>query len=287
MLPAILFMLVFSYFPLSGYILAFKEFSAAKGIFRSKFVGFENFKFFFMGGDWLHVTVNTILLNGLFIVFGIGFAVFLAVTLNEFRSKLAKRTLQSGIFLPYFVSWLVINQMVYSLLATENGMINRFLLDMGYNRISFYSNPQYWRFFLTFIYIWKFSGYFSVIFIGAISSIDPTFYESAAIDGASRLNMAIYITLPLITRTIVMMVLLAVGRIFYGDFGMIYGIIGDNSLLYQVTDVIDTYAFRAMRNLSNFSMSSAITLYQSLLGIVAVTIFNRVGKVVDPQARLF
>lgn len=287
MLPAMIFMLIFSYFPMNGYILAFKDFNMAKGIFGSTFIGFENFKFFFMGKDWLPVTINTVLLNSLFIFFGMGFAVVLALIINEFRSTWFKRIIQSGVFLPYFVSWLVISQMVYALFATDNGMINQILMQIGLQKVSFYISPQYWRFILTFIYIWKFSGYLSVIFIGSISSIDPSYYESAVIDGASRLQMALHITLPLIKKTILMMVLLSIGRIFYGDFGMIYGLVGDNSMLYSATDVIDTYSYRAMRFLGNFGMSSAITLYQSFLGVLAVIAFNRIGRAVDPEARLF
>jgi putative aldouronate transport system permease protein len=226
-------------------------------------------------------------LNVLFIVFGMGVAVLLALILSEIRRTSVKRLFQSGIFLPYFVSWIVVQQMVYALLGSEHGLLTNLLMRLTGERVNFYASPHLWRGILTCIYVLKMSGYYAVIFIGAVTAIDPTYYESAVIDGASRLQMAMRITLPLIKKAVMVMTLLAVGRIFYGDVGMIYGLIGDNSLLYATTDVIDTYAYRALRRLNNFSMASAVAVYQSLMGVVTILFFNFVARKVDEGARLF
>ena len=287
MVPGLLFLLVFSYLPLSGYLLAFKDYSLQEGIWGSPFVGFQNFEFFFSTRDWLPITLNTIYLNGLFIIFGMGFAVVLAILLNEVRCNWLKRLLQSGMFLPYFVSWMVVQQMMYAMLASQQGLLTQAIQAVTGESVSFYSQPKYWKAILTVVYVWRFSGYYAVIFIGAVTSIDPTYYESAVMDGASRLQMVFQITLPLIRKTILVMVLMATGRIFYGDTGMIYGLIGDNSLLYSATDVIDTYAYRAMRQTNSFSMSSAITVCQAGMGIVTILLFNWIARRIEPEARLF
>ncbi len=287
MVPGLIFLIVFSYLPLSGYLLAFKDYSLQEGIWGSPFVGFKNFEFFFSTKDWLSITFNTIFLNALFIVFGMGFAVILAILLNEVRTTWLKRFLQSGIFLPYFVSWMVVQQMMYALFASQQGLITQAIQTLTGTSVSFYSSPEYWPALLTAVYVWRFSGYYAVIFIGAVTAIDPTYYESALIDGASRVQMVFRITLPLIRKTILVMVLMATGRIFYGDTGMLYGLIGDNSLLYSTTDVIDTYAYRAMRQANSFSTSSAITVCQAGMGILTILLFNGIARRIEPDARLF
>ncbi|MGN0747945.1 MAG: ABC transporter permease [Aristaeellaceae bacterium] len=287
MLPGAVFILIFSYVPIMGYVLAFKQYNIAQGIWGSPFVGLKNFRFFFAGKDWLRVTGNTIVLNLLFIVCGMGLSVLFSLMINEIHRPHLRKLVQSSIFLPYFISWLVVDRMLYALLATNTGLINQLLTGLGLTRLNFYNTPGYWRTILTLVYVFKNAGYYSVIFLGSITSLDTAYYESAIIDGATRLQVMFRITLPLIRTTILTMLLLAVGRIFYGDFGMIYGLVGDNSTLFPTTDVIDTYSYRALRQLGNFSMSSAITLYQSAFGIIIVCIFNALVKKIDPDVRLF
>ena len=250
-------------------------------------MGLKNFQFFFSTRDWLPITLNTLYLNALFILFGMGFAVVLAVLLSEVQRTWLKRLLQSGVFLPYFVSWMVVQQMMYAMLASQQGLLTQAILALTGKSVSFYATPGYWRAILTLVYVWRFSGYYAVIFIGAVTSIDPAYYESAVIDGASRLQMVFRITLPLIRKTVLVMMLMATGRIFYGDTGMLYGLIGDNSLLYSTTDVIDTYAYRAMRQTNSFSMSSAITVCQAGMGVLTILLFNWIARRIEPDARLF
>lgn len=286
-LPGVLFLIIFGYLPMTTYVLAFKDFKLSDGIFGSKFVGFENFKFFFGSPDWLHVTLNTLFLNFLFLSVGLSFAVILALFINEIGNRKLKRVLQSMVFLPYFISWMVVSVMVFSLLSTESGMINDLLKAVGLQPVNWYQEPKLWPVILLIVNLWKGAGYNSIIFLSAITAIPLDIYESAAIDGASKIQQVLYITLPLLRKTFVIMFLLGVGRIFYGDFGLIYALIGDNGMLFSTTDVIDTYSFRALRQMGNFSTSSAVTLYQSFMGLITIIIFNNIAKKVEPDARLF
>ncbi|NOV04009.1 ABC transporter permease [Paenibacillus planticolens] len=284
--PGIIFLAIFSYIPMMGHLIAFQRFQPVKGIWGSKWVGFDNFKFFFGGHDWVRVTFNTLYLNLLFLIFGIGMAIVLAIIVNEVRSTLFKKLSQSLIFLPYFISWLVVSLMMLAFMSTE-GLMNGLLKSLGMDTINWYQSVHLWPFLLTLVYIWKFSGYYSIIFLAAIVGISNEYYESAKIDGATRFQQILHITIPSIRSVIVVLMLLGVGRIFFGDFGMIYGIIGDNSILYPTTDVIDTYSFRALRQLGNFGMSSAVVLYQSMMGLITILIFNRIAKKIDSDSSLF
>lgn len=284
--PGIVFLALFSYIPMFGHLIAFERFQPVKGIWGSKWVGLDNFKFFFGGHDWLRVTLNTVYLNLLFLLFGLGIAIVLAIMLNEIGSVWIKKLSQSLIFLPYFISWLVVSLMMLAFMSTD-GLLNHWLKQIGIGEVNWYQLVQLWPVILTLVYVWKFGGYFSIIFLAAIVGISSEYYESAKIDGATRFQQIVHITIPSIRSVIVVLMLLGVGRIFFGDFGMIYGIIGDNSILYPTTDVIDTYSFRALRQLGNFGMSSAIVLYQSVMGLIAILLFNRLAKKIDSESSLF
>jgi len=286
-LPGLLFLLLFAYMPMLGHLLAFQRYRLADGLFGSEWIGFQNFEFFFQGNDWLRVTWNTVFLNGLFLVFGLGTAVVLAILLNEVTGKWFKKTAQSFVFLPYFISWLVVSMMVQTMFSSTEGMMNQTLTALGFEGVDWYLSPGVWPYILTFVYVWKVAGYNSIIFLASITSISSEYYECAKMEGASRFQQIMYITLPLLRPIIIIMTLLGIGRIFYGDFGMIYAIIGDVGVLFPTTDVIDTYAYRALRQMGNFSMSSAIILYQSLMGLIAVVFFNWLTRKVDPDSRLF
>ncbi|MCJ8013686.1 ABC transporter permease subunit [Paenibacillus sp. KQZ6P-2] len=286
-LPGLLFLLIFAYLPMAGHLIAFKRYRLSDGIWGSEWVGFDNFKFFFMGSDWYKVTFNTIFLNGLFIVCGLGMALLLAILLNEIQKVVFKKIAQSFIFMPYFISWLVVSMMVFAFLNTTDGILNRTLAANGLDPKNWYLMPEVWPAILTVIYVWKFAGYYSIIFLAAITGISGEYYESAKIDGATRFQQIIHITIPLIRNVLIVLALLGVGRIFYGDFGMIYGIVGDTAPLYPTTDVIDTYSYRALRQLGDFSKSSAVILYQSVMGLVTILIFNAIAKKIDKDSSLF
>jgi putative aldouronate transport system permease protein len=285
--PGILFLLIFAYLPMSGHIIAFKTFQAPRGLWGSPWAGLNNFKFFFLSDIWVKVTVNTIFLNFLFIVFSLSMALIIAIFLNEIRLVLFNRLAQSIIFLPYFISWIVVSLMVFSLLNSSDGFVNRTLQALELPTRQWFSEPSLWPAILTTVYVWKLTGYKAVIFIAAISGISDDYYESARMDGANRLQQIWYITLPLLKPVIIILTLLAIGRIFYADFGMIYGIVGDNGVLLPTTDVIDTYAFRALRQMGNLGMASTVVLYQSVMGVVTILLFNFAVRKIDNESKLF
>jgi putative aldouronate transport system permease protein len=285
--PGILFLVIFAYVPFIGHVLAFEDFKLATGLFHSRFVGFDNFKFFFGGPDWLLVTRNTIILNALFLGIGLSFSLLLAVLINEMRNLAIKKIAQSFVFLPYFISWQVIAIMIYALLNTSTGFVSQVFLAFGLKPISWYSRPELWRGILTFANIFKYAGYNSIIFLATIVGISEELYESARIDGASRFQQVMRITLPLLRPIFIIMMLMGIGRIFYGDFGMIYGIVADNGVLFPTTDVIDTYSYRTLRQVGNLSMSSAVVLYQSVMGLITIVVFNWIVRKTEPDVRLF
>ncbi|MGG4340889.1 ABC transporter permease [Paenibacillus lautus] len=285
--PGLLFFLVFSYFPIYGIMIAFKDYNFAKGITGSEWVGLKNFNYFFTSDDFWVILRNTLMLNMLFILFTTAAAVLIALMFNEIRNKYFKRISQSLIFLPYFMSWIVVGMIVQSLFGGEEPMINTWLQNFGLEPVNWMFESKLWPFILTVIRVWQGAGYLSIIFLAAITGISEDLYEAARIDGASKLQIVLRITLPLLVPTVMIMTLLAVGKIFNGDFAMIYAIIGDNSLLYPTTDVIDTFVFRSMRQLHDFGMSSAVGLFQSVMGLIFVIAANWVTRRVSKESALF
>ncbi|MBT2763362.1 ABC transporter permease subunit [Paenibacillus sp. ISL-20] len=285
--PGLLFFLVFSYLPIYGITIAFKDYDFSKGITGSEWVGFKNFDYFFTSDDFWTVLRNTLVLNALFIFFTTVAAVLIALMFNEIRNKYFKRISQSLIFLPYFMSWIVVGMIVQSMFGGEEPMINAWLQNIGMEPVNWMFESKLWPAILTVIRVWQGAGYLSIIFLAAITGISEDLYEAARIDGASKLQTMFRITLPLLVPTIMIMTLLAVGRIFNGDFAMIYAIIGDNSLLYPTTDVIDTFVFRSMRQLHDFGMSSAVGLFQSVMGLIFVIIANGITRKVSKESALF
>ncbi|MFI6738525.1 ABC transporter permease [Nonomuraea sp. NPDC050451] len=274
-LPAVVFFLVFSYLPMSGLVVAFKEFDVSLGIFGSPWNGLENFTYFLESGDAARILFNTLFLNILFLVATLAAGMVLAIMLNEIRSTFFKRVSQSVVFFPYFVSPVVISIILQVLLAGASGgggAVNDALGGLGFPSVDWYTEPGPWPWILTVVKIWQLGGYLSVIFLAAITGIPEEVYEAGMIDGASRAQMAWRITLPLLKPTAAVLLVLGVGRIFYGDFGTIYAIVGDNGTLFDSTDVIDTYVFRALRQLGDFGTTAAIGLFQSVVGFVLVVI---------------
>lgn len=286
-LPGILFILIFAYLPMGGIVIAFQDFNAIAGITGSKFVGFKNFEFFLQSSEMLHVIWNTIYLNILFIVFGTIASVGIAIMLSELGGKWFKRISQSVIILPNFLSWTVTAMLAMALLNSEAGMVNKLLAVFGAEPISFYSEASIWPTILVLLKIWQGAGFGSIVYLATIVSINPDIYEAASIDGASRWQKIRHITLPLLKPTVILLTLLALGGIFYGDFGMIYALIGPNVILYPTTDVIDTYVFRALTELGDMSMASAVGVFQSVVGFIFVITVNQLARKFSPESALF
>lgn len=285
-LPAVIYSFVFSYMALPYLVIAFEKFNYKKGIF-SEFAGLRNFEYFFKSSWAWTVTRNTLVINVLFLIVGTVCAVALAIILNEVKAKKYLKITQSSMLFPFFISWVIVSYMLQGLLGTENGLINNLISSMGGQRVNFYSNPKYWYPILLVLNIWKTTGYNAIIYLAAITGIDEGLYEAAAIDGAGPWKCIRYITLPLLMSTICIMTLMSIGRIFYGDFGMMYAIIRDNSSLMPIAEVIDTYVYRTFKNTGDPSLTMAIGLYQSVVGFVLVFTSNWIVRKRFPHGALF
>ncbi len=286
-LPGLLYLFVNNYMPLPGLVLAFKKYNAKKGIFGSKNVGFKNFKYLFATKDAFVITRNTILYNIVFIIVNTLLAVFVAILLAEMTSKL-KRIYQIIILLPFMISMVIVSYLVFGFLSNDNGFINNTILSaLGKEPIQWYMQKQYWPFILVFVNAWKVIGYNCIIYLSAILGIDRSIYESASIDGAGKWAQVRKITIPLLRPTIIMMTLLAVGRIFYSDFGLFYQVPQNQGALFAVTNTIDTYVYRGLLELGDISMASAAGLYQSVVGFIFILAANLIVRKLDPDNALF
>jgi putative aldouronate transport system permease protein len=286
-LPALLYVFIFSYCSYPYMLIAFEKYNYTTGIFNSAWIGFKNFEFFFKSNDAFSVTFNTIYLNLLFITTGTLVSVVLALLLNELRSKWFIKSAQSIMLFPNYISWVVVSFILYSFFSTEYGVINNAFNALGLDPVNWYIKPELWPGILVLMRIWKGAGINAVIFLAAISGIDGSLYEAAAIDGAGRRQQIRHITIPLIMPTVLILTLLSIGRVMYGDFGMIYAMIGDNGVLYPTTDIIDTYVFRALRQIGDPSEAMAIGLFQSVAGFIMVYGSNRLTKKFFPEGALY
>lgn len=286
-MPAIVFFFMFSYMPLPGIYVAFVKYNYRDGIFGSKFIGLKNFEFLAESGKLLSLTKNTILYNVAFILLGNLLAVFVAILLNEMKAKYFKKVSQTLMFLPYFISQVLVGILVFNLLNYDTGFINGMLTHFGMERWEPYADPNVWPVILVLVYLWQQTGYNSVVYFAAIMGIDAETIEAARVDGANGFQKIRYIILPSLKPTIVILLLFALGGIVKGNFGLFYNIIGTNSLLYNTTDIIETFVYRATITDFNFSTASAVGLYQSLVGFVIVMTVNFIVKKIEPDYSLF
>ncbi|SDD50746.1 putative aldouronate transport system permease protein [Paenibacillus sp. UNCCL117] len=286
-LPAVIFFLVFCYLPMAGIIVAFKSYSYTDGIIGSPWIGFDNFKFFFQSGKAFLVTKNTIVYNFIFMIVNNVLELTFAIILFELAGKFFKKLLQSVIFLPYFISWVVAGAIAYNMLNFEFGAINTLLKSLGFSPVNFYNTPDLWPYILVYFSAWKTVGYGTVVYLASIAGIDAEMYEAAKIDGASLLQRIVHITIPSVMPTMIVLLLLKVSQIARGDFGMFYQLIGSNGPLFDKTDVIDTYSFRALLDLQEFGMAAAVGVYQSVLCFLIILITNAAVKKVRNESALF
>lgn len=286
-LPAVLVVLAVGYIPMFGIVLAFKDYHFDLGVFGSPWNGFTNFKFFFQSGTGLHVTINTILYNLLNITTSQGLAILIAVFLSEMRGRLFKRVSQSVIFLPYFISWIIVGAFVYNIFNYERGILNNILTILGKTPINMYAISWVWVVIICLFNSWKWVGYNSVVYIAAIAGVDTSCYEAADLDGATMFQKVYFITLPSIKNTIIIILLLNLGRILRGDFQMFYQIIGNNGQLFNATDVIDTFVFRSLINNGDIGMTAAASFYQSIMCFVIIITVNWIVKKVSEENALF
>ncbi|WP_337102503.1 ABC transporter permease [Paenibacillus sp. YIM B09110] len=288
MLPGIAYLLINNYLPMFGVTIAFKDINFAKGIWGSDWNGLQNFKFLFQSSDAYVITRNTILYNLAFIVIGLIVGVGTAILLNEIKNKIAVKFYQSVLLIPYLISMVLVSYLVYSILSVNVGYLNNTILPgLGIDPISWYNEPKYWPYILVIVNVWKGLGFSCVVYLAAIISIDKEYYEAAMLDGASKWQQIRRITIPMITPILVMMTLLAIGRIFYSDFGLFYQVPMNSGALFSTTNVIDTYVFRALMQLGDIGMSAAAGLYQSVVGFVLVILSNYVVRKISREDALF
>lgn len=285
--PAFILTFIFAYVPMGGLVLAFKQFNYNDGIFGSPWVALDNFKFFFQSGQVFNVTRNTALYNLAFIFFNTGLEVLFAIILSEMTRKRPKKIIQSMYFLPYFISWVIVGSIAYSLFNYENGTLNSLLTFLGMEPVNVYGSPESWPLIIIGFSAWKNIGYGMVVYMAAIVGVDASLYEAAKIDGAGLFHRVRHITLPAITPTIITLVLLAVGRIFRGSFDLFYQLVGNNGALFDATDVIDTFVFRSLMQSSELGMTAAVGFYQSVLCFITIIIVNHVVKKIESDYALF
>lgn len=288
MLPALLVLLLNNYIPMFGIIIAFKNINYADGILGSPWSGFENFKYLFMTSDAWIITRNTLLYNSGFIILNLVFPLAFALMLNEVKNRFVAKIHQTVMFLPYFLSMVVISYLVYAFLSDQHGFLNTTLLPaLGMEKVSWYFTQEVWPYILPLVNTWKSMGYYTVIYMAAIIGIDEEYYEAATIDGASKFKQMFTITIPLIMPIIIIMTLLQIGRIFNADFGLFFQVPRESGVLFPVTNVIDTYVYRTFRTVGDIGLSSAAGLLQSVVGFSLVFLSNWIVRRIDKENALF
>ncbi|WP_152396117.1 ABC transporter permease [Paenibacillus guangzhouensis] len=283
----LVFFVVFSYFPMVGVYYAFTNYNFDGGLFGSPFVGMQNFKFLYESGALLSLTKNTVLYNLAFIFIGNLLQLICAIFLSELASKWFKKTAQSIMFLPFFISFVLVGAFVFNLFNTETGVINALLRQFGLPSYDFYMNTEPWKYIIVFFNVWKGLGYGTVIYLAAIMSISDEYHEAAKIDGANIFHRIRYITIPMLIPTFILLILLSLGGILKGQFDLFYQIIGNNGMLYESTDIIDTYVYRSLAVNFDIGMGTAAGLYQSFFGFVLVMTVNWIIKKTREDYALF
>ncbi|AIQ25967.1 sugar ABC transporter permease [Paenibacillus odorifer] len=287
LLPTLIFFLVNSYFPMVGIYYAFTQFDFNSSMFNSKFVGLQNFEFLWRSGTLVKLTMNTIGYNIAFIVLGNVLAIACAILLSELNGKWFKKISQSIMFLPYFVSFVILSVIVYNLFNYDSGFLNTMLTQFGLDPVDVYSKPWAWIFLIIIFYLWKNLGYSMVIYLAAITGISDEYYEAAKIDGANIFQRIWYITVPMLKSTFVVLLLFALGSIMKGQFDLFYQLIGNNGLLYNTTDILDTYVYRSLKVTFDVGMATAAGVYQSLFGFVLIMTVNYIIRKINDDYALF
>ena len=287
-LPGLVYLIINNYIPMFGILIAFKKMNYKKGIFGSDWVGLNNFKYLFKTKDAWSITRNTLMYNVAFFIIGTVLAIFLAIMINELASKKASKLYQTVILLPFLMSWVVVSYLVFAFLSSENGLVNHSIMPLlGKEPVNWYGDKKYWPFILVLVNTWKGIGYSMIIYISSLVGISQDYYEAATIDGASKGQQIRYITLPLLKPTVITLFIMSVGQIFRSDFGLFYQVTRNSGLLYDYTRTIDVYVYQALMKNSDYAMSSAASVYQSVVGFVLIVTANKIVKRYQASMALF
>ena len=300
--PALLLLLAFAYLPMGGIYMAFTKFNVKDGIFGSPFVGFQNFSYFLSGNPYFWNAVkNTLIINFWGLILGTVLPITIAICMNEIKNGPFKKISQSAMFFPYFLSWVVVGAILYGFLTSNfrtdrktgeliitgaNGVVNRLLMGLGGMPVRWYAEAKYWKPIIILLDVWKWAGYNSIIYMAAMAGFDGSLYEAATIDGASRFQQIRYLTIPMLKPNVVILTLMCIGRIFFGDMGMIWGVVGQNPTVLDEVTVIDTYVYTSMRTMG-FGFSTAIGLCQSVMGLILIVLANSLAKRINDGEGLF
>lgn len=288
MAPAVLWLIVNRYLPMIGVIIAFKDVNYSVGILRSPWAGFRNFHYLFSTEAAYIITRNTLFYNFTFIVLDVLIPVTLALLLNELRGRVLPRLYHTIMLFPYFISMVVVSYLVFSMLSHEHGLLNVAVLpSLGREPVNWYNETKYWPVILPTIHVWKTAGYTTIVYLASLAGIDPSYYDAAAIDGAGKWKQARFISLPFLQPVIIILSILAVGRIFHSDFGLFYQVPLNSGAIYSVTNVIDTYVYRGLTQTNDLGMASAAGFYQAVVGFVLVLTANTVVRRLEPDQALF
>lgn len=286
-LPMVLYKLIYSYLPMIGIVLAFKDYRYDLGIFGSPWSGLKNFEFFFKSPDAFRTARNTLGYNAVFIITGTVFSIIIALLLYEIRERWLIKYLQTTMLLPHFMSWVIVAFILYGFLSYNSGILNNILVSMGLERVNWYTKKEPWVLFIPVAHLWKSIGMSSLLYYSTLMGVDPSYFEAAKVEGANRFQIARKITIPFLYPIITILTILAIGKIFNADFGMFYQLPKESPMLFATTDVIETYTYRALREKGNIGMSTAVELYKSTIGLILVFCTNRIVKKINPDNALF
>ena len=288
-MPFVLYIFIFSYLPMLGIVVAFKDFKYNLGIWGSKWVGFSNFRVFFGMVGAVRLFRNTLLYNAVFILSGTAVSLIVAFLLFEIKSKRAVKAYQTMMFIPYYLSWVVVTFIGFVFLSYNVGLINMIAAALGQRRVNYYVTPGPWPGILIFMNIWKSMAVGTALYYSQLLSIDPEYKEAALLEGANRWQIVWHIYLPFLFPILIIMHILAIGGLFNSDFGLFYQFTMNNGALYSVTDVLDTYIYRTLTSSSsaNYSMSTAAGLLKSVIGMILIITTNGIVKKLDRSSSLF
>lgn len=287
-MPAVILLVLFNYIPMTGLVLAFKNFDFSLGLYKSPWCGFENFRYLFLVGDtFWKITRNTVGYYIAFTAIGVVTEVLIAIGINELVFKRAGKIMQSIMIMPTFISYVAVSYIVYALLRPNIGMIPQMLTSMGAKAPNFYMTKEYWPFILIIVNAWKNAGYGSVLYLATLTGIDPELYEAASLDGANVWHKMRYITIPMLSTMIVIKVLLGLGNIMHSNTGLFYQVTRNMSPLYDTTQVLDSYVLNSIMTSVNYGASSATTFYQSVVGLIMVVSVNLIVRKISPEHSLF
>lgn len=288
MLPALIYLFINNYIPMAGIVVAFKKFNANDGMFGSPWAGFTNFTYLFGSNDTAIIIRNTLLYNVAFIIVNTVVGIMLAIFISDVVSHKLKKLYQSAVLLPFLISIVVVSYIVFALLSHENGMLNKGLFPaLGIEPVQWYNDTTWWPLILIVTNCWKGVGYGTLIYIAAIAGIDNSFYEAAELDGANKWQQITKITLPCLVPSIITLLIMNIGKIFYSDFGLFYQVPQNSGSLFTVTNTIDTYVYRALISSGGIGRSSAASLFQSVVGFVLVMVSNLIVRKASPDNAIF